>query len=242
MSLLARQTAFCAEIAAPDDGAPPSSPGMAIYRNAYRGRLVAALEEGFERTRRWVGDEAFGVAACHYVLAHPPRGWTLDTYAADFPALLAELFAGDPEVAELAWLEWHLQQAFAAPDRPSLDPAGLAVADHGDDAWARMRFTVGADFALRTVGTDCAALWEGLAADRPAPEDSPARRRASLVVWCQDLSPRYRLLDRAEGDALAALAAGESFGAIAAQCDPALLGAWLARWLGEGLFAAASPE
>lgn len=241
MRLLDRQRAFCAEIAAPDEGEPSSSIGMAIYRNAYRGRLLAALEEGFERTRRWVGDEAFTAAACHYVLTHPPRGWTLDTYGAGFPELLADLFARDPEVVELAWLEWHLQQAFAAPDGPCLDPATLAAAGYGDAAWTQMRFTMAAGVALREVATDCAALWEALAADRAAPEAPPARQDAGLVVWRQGLTPRYRVMDRAERAALAALAAGASFGQIAADADPALLGAWLARWLGDGLFAGANP-
>lgn len=241
MSLLARQSAFCAEIAAPDDGAQPSSIGMAIYRNAYRGRLLAALEEGFERTRRWAGDEAFTAAACHYVLAHPPRGWTLDSYGAAFPALLGELFAGDPEVGELAWLEWQLQQAFAAPDALTLDPAELAAAGHGEEAWAAMRFAMAPGFALQEVNTDCVALWEGLAPDQTAPAGPPPPCDGALVVWRRDLSPRYRLLDRGEGLALKALASGETFGAVAGQCDPALLGPWLARWLGDGLFAAASP-
>lgn len=242
MSLQALQMAFCAEIAAPDDAAPPSSAGMAIYRNAYRGRLLAALEEGFERTRRWVGDEAFTAAACHYVLSHPPGGWTLDTYGADFPALLAELFAGDPEVAELAWLEWQLQQAFGAADAPCLDAAALAAAGHDEPGWSRMRFAMAAGFALRNVTTDCVTLWESLAGDLSVLEPPPAKHDADVLVWRRALSPRYRLLDRAEGRALAALAAGAPFGDIAADCDPALLGTWLARWLGDGLFAAASPD
>ena len=114
MSLLALQTEFHREIIADDDGMAPSSTGMAIYRDAYRGRLLAALETSFERTRRWTGEDTFTAAACHFILTHPPAGWTLDAYGADFPDLLAALFADDPEVAELAWLAWQMSQAFAA--------------------------------------------------------------------------------------------------------------------------------
>lgn len=241
MSLLDRQIAFRAELVAPDDGAPPSSTGMAIYRDAYRGRLLAALESGFERTRRWVGEDAFTAADCHYVLSHPPTGWTLDTYAAAFPALLAELFAGDPEVAELAWLEWHLQQAFGAPDRPRLDPAELASAGYGEADWARMRFALAAGFAARPVTTDCVALWESLAEEAPAGFAVARVHDAVLMVWRCGFSPSYRQLDRAEAAALTALADGATFGEVAADCDPARLGGWLAQWLGEGLIAAVRP-
>ncbi len=153
MSLLTLQSAFRAEIVADDEGLAPSSLGMAIYRDAYRGRLLAALESSFERTRRWVGEEAFTAAACHYILTHPPVSWTLDDYGGDFPELLETLFAKDPEVSELAWLEWHLSQAFAAPDTPTLDPAALAAACKTDAEWDCISFRMAAGYAMRPIAT-----------------------------------------------------------------------------------------
>lgn len=240
MNLLSRQTAFRAEIAAGDDRAPPSSLGMEIYRNAYRGRLLGALESSFERTRRWVGHEAFTAAACHYVLSHPPRGWTLDVYGADFPEMLASLFGGDPEVAELAWFEWQMQQAFAAPDRAVLEPAALAAAGYGESDWEHIRFTMAAGFAMRAVATDCMALWTALADDAVGEPAVDQVAGGMLAVWRHGLCPHFRLLDDAEAMALGSLATGATFGAIAAECDGKTLGAWLAQWLAEGIFSTAS--
>lgn len=240
MSLLASQRAFHAQIAADDDAPPPTSPGMAIYRDAYRGRLLAALETSFARTRRWVGEHAFAAAACHFIIANPPTGWTLDDYGADFPEALAALFAQDPEVSELAWLEWHLQQAFAARDGAALDPAALAQAGYSDDDWANLLFTMAPGFALRSIAFDCPALWEALADDAPA--SSAARRisGASLLVWRSGLQPRYRIAEPDELQVITLIAGGAALGHAAQAADPARLGEWLARWLGEGLFAGAA--
>ncbi|GAA4774294.1 putative DNA-binding domain-containing protein [Novosphingobium ginsenosidimutans] len=240
MTLAVLQRAFLAEIAA-DDALPPSSAGMAIYRNAYRGRLSDALASGFERTKRWVGEEAFEQAAAHYILTNPPHRWTLDLFGEAFPDLLGTLFAEDPEVAELAWLEWQLQQAFAARNAPVLTAADLAEASLSEDDWARLRFIPAPGFAARQVNFDVVTLWPLLRDEAAA--SAPARLPESgwLIVWRQDLSPHYRLLDPAEGTALVALAGGESFGEVAARVGADGLpqfGAWFASWLAEGLFSA----
>lgn len=236
MTLLEDQTRFLAEIAA-DDDLPPSSLGMDIYRNAYRARLIGALESGYERTRRWVGDEAFETAAAHYILTQPPHSWTLDEYGAQFPALLAELFAGDAEVAELAWLEWHMQQAFAAGDLPELDAGRLGAAGLDEDGWNNLRFTMAAGYTARAVEHELAPLWHGLAPDSAATPANPPRAAQHLIVWRHALRPRFRLLDPAEFAVLERLAGGVSLGESgeAAQ-SPEQLGLWLAAWLGEGLF------
>lgn len=234
MSLLELQTAFRATIAASDEAEDALSPGMAIYRDAYRGRLLAALEASFERTARWAGAEAFAAAASHYILTDPPRGWTLDTYGAGFPALLASLFADDPEVAELAWLEWHMQQAFAAPDARELDPAALAAADYSECEWDRLGFDPAAGFAMRAIATDCVGLWAALAQCTeftPGPASLPC-----LLVWRSGLSPRFRSCDEDEFRALKDLNQGGTLGSIAESAAPDRLAAWLTRWLGEGIF------
>jgi hypothetical protein len=237
MSLLDLQIALRDAIAAGDDTGDALPHGMAIYRDAYRGRLLTALETSFERTCRWVGAEAFTAAACHYILTDPPRGWTLDEYGAAFPHLLATLFADDPEVAELAWLEWHMQAAFAAPDAPELDHAALAGAGHAEADWDRLGFDLAAGFAARAITMDCAGLWSALADDADVTPGPAALPR--LLVWRSGLSPRFRTCDEAEFQALSHFGDGGTLGVLAARTDPACLAGWLTQWLGEGLFARA---
>lgn len=238
MSLLAQQAAFRAEIAADDDSAPPSSLGMEIYRNAYRGRLVSALEVSFERTRRWTGEDAFQAAARQYVLTRPPTSWTLDDYGADFPDLLSGLFVGDPEVAELAAMEWAMQRAFAALDTPTLDPAALAAA-HAEADWDVMGFEMAAGYSLTPVRHDVIALWRALATLAPAAAAvEPLSREAHLLLWRADLTPHFRLLDAGEAQALDALAQGATLGALVEASEDGRLGEWLAGWFRDGVFAA----
>lgn len=245
MMLAQLQRAFVAEITAGDDAAPPSSPGMAIYRNGYRARLLDALAASFERTRRWTGAEVFESAACHYILSAPPHSWSLDDYGADFPALLAELFAQDPEVGELAWLEWHLQRAFAAPDRPVLDPQTLAAAGQAAGDWGAVRFAMAAGFAHNAIATNCTPLWGELAEAGAPPSWVRSEEPGCLIVWRGGLSPCWRVTDPAEGAALSHLAAGGTLGEAGALADfgddvdgaAHRLGAWLAGWLQDRLFA-----
>ena len=236
MTLAQWQHQFRAEIAAADDGLPPSSTGMAIYRNAYRARLEQALETSFELTRKWVGEESFAAAAAHYILTSPPRSWTLDAFGLGFPALLEELFANDGEVAELAWLEWAMQQAFAAADRPALDLAGLAAAGLSPADWDAQRFAMAPGFAAREVETACTALWQALADGNAQDFDPAAPGPKWLIVWRSGYFPRYRLLDADEFAVLDALAAGHPLGEALTRGDPQRLGPWLAGWLEQGLF------
>lgn len=237
ITLAERQRAFRAEIVDDDEGSAPSSIGMAIYRDAYRSRLLAALDASFERTRRWVGAESFNAAACHYVLTHPPRGWTLDDYGAEFPALLEALFGDDPEVHELAWLEWHMQRAFAAPDAPRLDPAALAASGYGTDEWDRLGFRMAAGFADRAIATNCTMLWEALAEADPGAIEANRSQEAYLIVWRSGVSPRFRVLDRGKHEALQALVRGGTLGDLSERADSDRLAPWLAQWFGDGLFA-----
>lgn len=239
MSLLALQSRFRDEIIADDDGLPPSSTGMAIYRDAYRGRLLAALEASFERTRRWTGEDAFAAAACHYILTCPPRSWTLDDYGADFSVLLATLFSDDPEVAELAWLEWHVSRAFAAPNRPVLDAAKLAAACSAPADWDRMTFAMSAGFAMRGVQTNCLALWDALADGQSAPPAAQRNDFTALLIWRSGFRPSVRAATCAEAEALNLLAGGGSLGELAQADSAGKLGEWLAQWFSEGIFAEA---
>ena len=240
MTLLAEQTRFLSEIAA-DDDVPPSSIGMGIYRNAYRARLIGALESGYERTRRWVGEEAFEAAAAHYILTQPPSSWTLDAFGAQFPDLLAELFAGDAEVAEMAWLEWHMQQAFAAPDLPELDAAQLAASGLEETDWEHLRLVPAAGLAARSVEHDLAVMWHSLADGSARHCALSAINPAVLLVWRKDMRPQFRLLEPAEFAALKPLLDGATFGEAAVEIGEAELvrfGQWFAQWLNEGLFSA----
>lgn len=157
--------------------------GLEIYRNNYRASLVAAFAATLERTQRWVGQESFRRAAAHHVILHPPFSWTIDALGHGFDATPAGLFVNDPEVAELAALEWAMHQAFVAGDAASLAMADFAAQTAGfsDENWGRLGFVCVPGTALLSVVHDVDALWHALAGDDfTAPEIGLAAPHAML--------------------------------------------------------------
>ncbi|SFI59167.1 DNA-binding domain-containing protein [Caulobacter sp. UNC279MFTsu5.1] len=239
MSLLSIQRGLRDHILAnkadrPEAVAANGEAGLAVYRHAYRAQLVACLRDTFEQTWSWLGDDGFDAAAISHIAAHPPRGWTLDAYGEDFPQTLAGLYPDDPEVAELAWLDWSLRRAFDGPDADPITPEALAQVD-----WESAVLTLSPTLTIGAVATNSAAIWGALTEGQtpPAVERLPAP--AAIRVWRQGLSPRYRTIDAFERLALLRVLDGCAFAQLCEQLgDPddtertvervgGLLGAWL---------------
>lgn len=252
MSLAAIQQGFMACLLDTEAAVAPESnarfaQGFEIYRNAYRARLVGALSETFPRTARWVGEEAFEAAAAHHLIHNPPADWTLDTAGRGFEATLADLFGNDPEVAELAWLEWAMHLAYVAADTVPLDLAGFSakVESFGEDDWANLRLVFVPSLAFAPVRHDCVGLWRALG-DGAAPEAvTRLAEPGGCMVWREALDPVCRLASAQEGMMLETLVTGSTYGEACARFarsagaeDAARqAGAMLARWLELGLIA-----
>ncbi|GAA4642891.1 DNA-binding domain-containing protein [Pontixanthobacter gangjinensis] len=224
--------------------------GMDIYRNAYRARLVDALRDTYGRTARWVGEDAFRKAAAHHVISHPPKSWTLDDAGEGFTDTLAELFANDPEVAELGWLEWAMHRCFVAADAVPVDAAGFgdAAALFQEEDWANMRLTFLPGTGQITVKHDIGKLWRCLAAEGEAATDFTLPNPLHCVVWREGVKPVFMQVDEAEGLALAAMRDGGTYGEMCELLIAVLgeeqaitqAGAILGRWLHNGLIASLS--
>lgn len=252
MNLQQLQTAFMARVHDPAAALPPEwdarmARGMEVYRNNYRHALLETMATTFERTRRWVGEEAFHAAAAHHLVAHPPCSWTLDAAGAGFAETAAGLFARDVEVGDLAALEWAMHRVFVAADSTVLDLAGFqrATAGFAGDDWVAMRLRVQPGLEVVTVGTDCVALWQGLSDDvRPRDPGIFAQPRAA-IVWREEMRPVCRITSAEDGRALRLAAAGTPYGALCEDIadrhgagDAARrAGAMLSDWLHSGLLA-----
>lgn len=251
-TLAARQADFMAQVLdderpLPAGWTPRHAAGLAIYRNAYRARLVDALRDTYERTARWVGDDAFRAAAAHHVIQTPPNSWTLDHVAEGFVEVLEELFANDPEVTELAWLEWAMHRAFVAADIAPLDAAGFAAASagFGEAEWAGLRLGFLPSVNFRVLSHDAGALWNTLAEDEFDAPDYVLPTPGAMIVWREDLRPTFMPVGEAEGHGLGGMLRGASYGELVESLagkvgdEQAVMqaGAMLGRWLGNGLIA-----
>jgi hypothetical protein len=242
MSLQQIQRDFLAHVRRGDDAivmavSERGRRGLAVYHHAYRANLVACLGDAYEKTLAWLGENDFEAAALAYIARHTPQSWTLGDYGEAFPSSLAALYPADPEVAELAWLDWSLRRAFDGPDVAVRNPATF-----GDIDWEEAVFTLAPTLALRVVATNVAALWNAMAEGETPPPSALLDAPRALAVWRRELSPMFRSLDEPERAALDLARAGATFGDVcamlAADCpDPAdaaaAAGGMLARWLAD---------
>jgi len=250
MTLLTLQSNFCAWLRAEAGQGTTSCPeamseGLAVYRNNYRSRLATCLEESFAVTREWIGDEAFRRAVVEHIERVPPSSWTLDAYSRDFPMSLQGHYPNDPEVTEIAWLEWSLGEAFVGADTPVLEPASLATVD-----WDRAVLNFVPTLMVRDQATNATAIWSAITAGSTPPGAQLLAEPAQLLVWRQAQASRFRVLDPGEARALTLARSGASFGDLCAQMvaergeanGVELAGAYLGRWLSDGLLGAVVVE
>ena len=249
MTLAALQRQFHAAVvgdgAIPDGGSVDGfDRGLEVYRNAYRTRLIECLRECYDRTWTWLGDETFTAAACHHLIVHPSRSWTLDEIGRRFDETLAALLPDHPEAAELAWLERAMQVAFTSPNATAILASEFAeiTANHGEAEWAALRLHVAGAIQTREVASDCVALWNAIANDE-GDCDWGLERPRTILVWRNGFSPQCRLLGEAEARSLARVRGGATFGEmcehlvteLGSDDGIACAGSLLGQWLTDGL-------
>ncbi|MBL4835799.1 MAG: putative DNA-binding domain-containing protein [Pseudomonas sp.] len=219
--------------------------GLAVYRNNYRTATIGALQNTFERTCRLVGEASFIKAAIHHIIQHPPHSWSLDHVGGGFSSTCAALFRNDPEVSELAWLEWAMHGAFTAPDITPMHVTAFAeaTASFESEDWYEMVLRFTPEIVVGVVTHDLIALWQQTAEAPAAEPVGKLNAPHSAVVWREGELPVFRLLADYEAAAMQAMRDGANYGdaceIVLAKCPvdeaAALAGAMLSRWLTDGL-------
>lgn len=225
--------------------------GLAVYRTAYRARLLDCLRDAFDKCRKWIGDESFDAAAAHHLILHPPASWTLDDVGRGFSETLSALFPDDPEVEELAWLEWEKQQIFVSPDIPAVPADDFAdrASAFAEDDWLDLRLAFVPSLRTRAVVTDCAALWTAIDDEAEMPSLDLPDNASTLLLWRKDLRSQFRLLDADEAAGLALMRNGATFEDLCAalvetsgdEAGVAAAGTMLGRWMTDALVSDAAP-
>lgn len=256
MTLTAIQQRFHATVTGVETAAVLDWPrdmhaGLAVYRSAYRARLLDCLRDGFDKCRKWIGDDSFDAAAAHHLILHPPASWTLDEVGRGFSDTLGTLFPDDPEVEELAWLEFGMQQIFTSPDALALaaDIFTDRASSFAEADWLDLRLAFVPSLQVRAVMSDCAALWTAIDRQAEMPPIDLPRDASTLLLWRKDLRSQFRLLDDDEAAGLALMRGGATFedlcAALVQRCGDeagvAAAGNMLGRWMTDALVRDAGP-
>lgn len=215
---------------------------IAIYRNNLRGTLTGALRLSYPAVRRLVGEDFFAGLAARFIAAEPPRNPDLYAYGAALPAFIESFEAARdlPYLADVARLEWAVNQALHAPLTAPLDPARLATVPA--EAQGAIRFHAHPSLSTVVVRYPAEAIWQAVLT-----EDEAARAAAlgavdlgaggaRLAVSRGAAGLRIQPLLAAQHDLLAALMAGEPLSDALERAPEAEAAAWLGRFLAEGFF------
>ena len=257
MTLEKRQAEFLRAIL--DEGAPlphgwgnSHALGLSVYRGNYRHALMSALAESFERTGRYLGEDAFRTARINHAIANPPSHWTVDAVGEGFDRTCADLFPNNAEVAELAWLEWAMLDLVGAPDEEPVTPQAFAEASagFGDAEWLGLGFTFQTRATARLVTHDLTALWKSLESEGGARDLRGYAEPQGCLVWREGERPTFIMVDAETARAFEAAKMGARYGDLIAlvagdDADEAAIGdaaqragAMLGLWLSEGIVTA----
>jgi hypothetical protein len=242
--VLGTDARITAEIHGPDEGFRAAR--LAIYRDAYRLRLIEVLGSDYEALKAHCRNE-FDALAAQYLEAHPSTFRNVRWFGEKLADFLRSdpRYADRPLLADLARFEWTLGLAFDAPDlQPvTFEQVTATPAEH----WPGLRFEPHPSLRVVCLRTGAVALWSSIQAGRsPAGQPGADEGSADWAIWRKALSPYFRSLDKDEAWALGALRAGSSFGELCAglcdwlpEADAAPRAAQLLRgWVEEGWIAA----
>jgi hypothetical protein len=214
---------------------------IAIYRNAYEVRLIEALQDTFGHTLIYLGDAVFEQAARAFIAAHPSKHGNLRWYGSQFAPWLTKIFPADPDVGEMAELDYTLRWAFDGQDAEPLSMVELALIPA--EAWETISFSMVPTAKCLTFRMNTLAIWHALDSSQLPPDAAPLPEPCNVLIWRYEMQPHFRSTCRVEAMALQHLQQGRSFSCLCSELEkqfpeisvPTVAGAMLRRWVEEAL-------
>ena len=214
---------------------------LGVYRHGYRARLLEVLQDDFEKSWSCLGDAAFAAAVAGFIDDHPPQHRNLRWFGDGFAEWLGTQYPADPEVGELAQLEWRLRGAFDGADSEPL-AGGALSALHGTD-WASAGCRFVRTFDLVPVRCNAVAIWQALEQQQTPPMAAALPEQTWVLIWRKGWQSQFRTIGADEYQALIELRAGASFAAVCASLGvgmgetqaAVLFASWLRTWLDDEL-------
>jgi hypothetical protein len=204
--------------------APPLPPAdrLAIYRNAYKVRLIDALHETYPVLHGLLGDEAWIELGQAYVAAHPSVFRSIRWYGRELADFMAGCvpYSDAPILSEVALLEWTLSEVFDAEDAPSLSRSELSAVE--PTAWGSLTFQFHPSLRRLTFSWNTAAVWKAMSIDETPPSPELAEAPVCWLLWRQNLQNYFRSMNAVESAALETALRGSNFAQIC-ECLNALL-------------------
>jgi hypothetical protein len=211
-------------IAAAIVDAPPLAVAerLGIYHNAYRVRLIEALDDTYPVLHAVLGDEVFSALGEEFVAEHPSVHRSIRWYGRELAEFLGRCppYDEQPILAELALLEWTLAEVFDAADAEPVQRAALSAVD--PSAWSELQFEFHPSLRRLPLHWNTVAVWQAMTRDEAPPDPSRAEQASPWLLWRQNLQNYFRSMPADEATALDLGRSGANFAEI---CEA------LAEWL-----------
>jgi hypothetical protein len=239
--LLGENDAICEAIV---DAPPlPALERLAIYKNAYRVRLIDALHETYPVLHGLLGDDAWVALGECFVATHPSPFRSIRWYGRELADFIAHTgpFDQSPILSEVATLEWTLSEVFDAEDAAPIQRSELGAVS--PDAWSGLKFIFHPSLRRLEFRWNTTAVWKAMSADETPPQPQQADSPATWLLWRRDLQNYFRSMHQAEAAALDAALRGCTFGEICEDLAawlpeeqvPAAAAGYLAAWADSGI-------
>jgi hypothetical protein len=157
---------------------------LGIYAEAYRLRLIEALDTDFPVLHALLGDDEFDRMARAYIDAYPSRHFSVRWFGQHVSDFLRTVLPcrEHPALSEMAAFEWAMTLAFDAADSPLLAMDDMAAVPPA--SWPGMHFTPHASLHRLDLRWNVPAVWKAHAAgeDVTAPVENPLPIAATGVA------------------------------------------------------------
>lgn len=187
---------------------------LGIYADAYRLRLIEALDTDYPGLHTMAGDEEFDRLARSYIDAQPSVFRSLRWFGHGLSEFLRETkpYSEYPVFAEMAAFEWAMSDAFDAAD--STVALVDDMASRPPESWPGLIFVPHASVQRLDLRWNVPTVWGAINAGEEPPELEENDYPIAWLVWRQDLLTYFRSLDVDEAWAIDAMQRGETFAAI----------------------------
>jgi hypothetical protein len=186
-----------------------------IYHNAYRARLLENMQDAFEKTWTYLGDDTFESSALAFIEENPPRHRNLRWHGAEFPQWLARQFPQDEDIAELALIDWQLRRAFDGPNAKPVQATEMAGLS--PEVWGSVGFQFAPTLFVAPLHTNSVSIWHALDQEQAPPVAEPLPAPSWLLIWRKAWQPHFRTILAVEHAALTQLQGGASFAQVCAE-------------------------
>lgn len=186
---------------------------LAIYQHGYHARLCEALGHEFAGLRCLAGRQ-FEPLLYAYIDACPSQHYNIRWHGTGLADFLKQTRSDEPQLAEMAALDWAISKAFDAADEPS--PGLAELSSIPAESWANLQLFLQNNLLWLSETHNVDAFRRASDKGTKRPRLRRLAHPRHFMVWRHAMVVHYRRVASDEHAVLTAAQRGEPFAALCA--------------------------